>query len=175
MVIIRLARGGSKKRPFYSIVVADSRYSRDGRFIEQLGFYNPIARENDTFLSSRFCAYRRPVGDTAVTLRDQQWSLALAMAAHGLTTVAAFLPFLDIRLLPNQITTSLHVRCDALRFGLPSLVTAWLSPSYALLLKLGHTIFATPPRPARYAPPTGLLGSMGVRRSLPFWASPLRL
>ena len=44
MVVIRLARGGSKKRPFYSIVVADSRYSRDGRFIEQLGFYNPIAR-----------------------------------------------------------------------------------------------------------------------------------
>ena len=44
MVIIRLARGGSKKRPFYSIVVADSRNARDGRFIEQLGFYNPIAR-----------------------------------------------------------------------------------------------------------------------------------
>ena len=44
MVVIRLARGGSKKRPFYSIVVADSRNARDGRFIEQLGFYNPIAR-----------------------------------------------------------------------------------------------------------------------------------
>ena len=44
MVIIRLARGGSKKRPFYSIVVADSRNARDSRFIEQLGFYNPIAR-----------------------------------------------------------------------------------------------------------------------------------
>ena len=43
MVIIRLARGGAKKRPFYHIVVADSRRSRDGRFIERVGFYNPIA------------------------------------------------------------------------------------------------------------------------------------
>jgi small subunit ribosomal protein S16 len=44
MVTIRLARGGSKKRPFYRIVVADSRARRDGRFIEQIGFFNPIAR-----------------------------------------------------------------------------------------------------------------------------------
>ncbi len=44
MVIIRLARGGSKKRPFYHITVADSRFSRDGRFIEQLGFSNQFAR-----------------------------------------------------------------------------------------------------------------------------------
>ena len=43
MVTIRLARGGAKKRPFYSIVVADSRRSRDGRFIEKVGFFNPIA------------------------------------------------------------------------------------------------------------------------------------
>ena len=39
---IRLARGGSKKRPFYSIVAADSRMPRDGRFIEKLGIYNPL-------------------------------------------------------------------------------------------------------------------------------------
>ena len=44
MVIIRLSRSGSKKRPFYHVTVADSRVSRDGRFIERLGFYNPIAR-----------------------------------------------------------------------------------------------------------------------------------
>lgn len=44
MVVIRLARGGSKKRPFYHINVADSRSPRDGRFIERLGFFNPIAR-----------------------------------------------------------------------------------------------------------------------------------
>ncbi|MCL2160286.1 MAG: 30S ribosomal protein S16 [Betaproteobacteria bacterium] len=43
MVVIRLARGGAKKRPFYNIVVADSRSRRDGRFIERVGFYNPTA------------------------------------------------------------------------------------------------------------------------------------
>jgi small subunit ribosomal protein S16 len=43
MVKIRLARTGAKKRPFYHVVVADSRMPRDGRFIERLGFYNPIA------------------------------------------------------------------------------------------------------------------------------------
>jgi small subunit ribosomal protein S16 len=43
MVVIRLARGGTKKRPFYHIVVSNSRDARDGRFIERLGFYNPIA------------------------------------------------------------------------------------------------------------------------------------
>ncbi|HEX7030410.1 MAG TPA: 30S ribosomal protein S16 [Gammaproteobacteria bacterium] len=43
MVTIRLARGGAKKRPFYHIVVTDSRNKRDGRYIERLGFFNPIA------------------------------------------------------------------------------------------------------------------------------------
>ena len=43
MVVIRLARGGAKKRPFYHLVVADSRRSRDGRFIERIGFYDPKA------------------------------------------------------------------------------------------------------------------------------------
>ncbi|GLQ29889.1 30S ribosomal protein S16 [Litoribrevibacter albus] len=44
MVVIRLARSGSKKRPFYHISVADSRNARDGRFIERVGFFNPVAR-----------------------------------------------------------------------------------------------------------------------------------
>ena len=43
MVVIRLARGGSKKRPFFNIVAADSRNRRDGRFLERVGFYNPVA------------------------------------------------------------------------------------------------------------------------------------
>jgi small subunit ribosomal protein S16 len=47
MVVIRLARGGAKKRPFYNIVVTDSRSRRDGRFIERVGFYNPIANANE--------------------------------------------------------------------------------------------------------------------------------
>lgn len=42
MVTIRLARGGAKKRPFYQVVVADSRTARDGRFIERLGFFDPM-------------------------------------------------------------------------------------------------------------------------------------
>lgn len=44
MVVIRLSRGGSKKNPFYNVVVADSRNRRDGRFIERVGFYNPSAK-----------------------------------------------------------------------------------------------------------------------------------
>ncbi len=43
MVVIRLARGGAKKRPFFNLVVADSKRARDGRFIERIGFYNPKA------------------------------------------------------------------------------------------------------------------------------------
>ncbi len=44
MVTIRLSRGGAKKRPFYHIVVTDSRSPRDGRYIERLGFFNPVAK-----------------------------------------------------------------------------------------------------------------------------------
>ena len=47
MVVIRLARGGAKKRPIYNIVVAESRERRDGRFIERVGFYNPVASGAD--------------------------------------------------------------------------------------------------------------------------------
>jgi len=47
MVKIRLTRGGAKKRPFYHIIVTDSRSARDGRNIERLGYYNPIASGND--------------------------------------------------------------------------------------------------------------------------------
>ena len=44
MVSIRLSRGGAKKRPFYHIVVTDQRNRRDGRYIERVGFFNPVAR-----------------------------------------------------------------------------------------------------------------------------------
>jgi len=50
MVTIRLARGGAKKRPFYHVVVTDSRNRRDGRYIERVGFFNPIARGNEVRL-----------------------------------------------------------------------------------------------------------------------------
>ena len=47
MVVIRLARGGAKKRPFFNIVATDSRNARDGRFIERVGYYNPVAAGNE--------------------------------------------------------------------------------------------------------------------------------
>lgn len=50
MVTIRLARHGAKKRPFYHVVVANSREARDGRYIERIGFFNPIAQGGDTRL-----------------------------------------------------------------------------------------------------------------------------
>lgn len=51
MVVIRLSRSGAKKRPFYHIVVADKPRSRDGRFIEHLGYFNPIAAGKDIRLT----------------------------------------------------------------------------------------------------------------------------
>ena len=56
MVVIRLSRGGSKHRPFFNIIVSDSRNRRDGRFIEKIGFYNPIA--NDKQEKSRIDSQR---------------------------------------------------------------------------------------------------------------------
>jgi small subunit ribosomal protein S16 len=50
MVVIRLSRAGAKKRPFYHIVVTDSRRRRDGNYIESIGYYNPVARGQETRL-----------------------------------------------------------------------------------------------------------------------------
>lgn len=64
MVVIRLSRGGSKARPFYSIVVADKRVRRNGRFIERIGFYNPRAVEGEEGLriAQDRLSYWRSVG-----------------------------------------------------------------------------------------------------------------
>ncbi|KXE81606.1 30S ribosomal protein S16 [Pseudomonas aeruginosa] len=51
MVTIRLARGGSKKRPFYHLTVTNSRNARDGRFVERIGFFNPVATGGEVRLS----------------------------------------------------------------------------------------------------------------------------
>ncbi len=51
MVSIRLSRGGAKKRPYYHVVVTDSRNRRDGRFIERLGFFNPLAKGKEVTLN----------------------------------------------------------------------------------------------------------------------------
>ncbi len=50
MVVIRLSRGGAKKRPFYHVVVADKRNARDGRCIERIGYFNPVAAGKETRL-----------------------------------------------------------------------------------------------------------------------------
>jgi small subunit ribosomal protein S16 len=77
MVVIRLARGGAKKRPFFNLVVADSRRARDGRFIERIGFYNPKAPQGQETLriDRERLAYWRSKGallsDTAARLVKQ--------------------------------------------------------------------------------------------------------
>lgn len=58
MVTIRLQRGGAKKRPFYQVVVSDSRCARDGRFIERVGFFNPVAAGNAEKLNLGHGSYR---------------------------------------------------------------------------------------------------------------------
>jgi small subunit ribosomal protein S16 len=67
MVVIRLSRGGAKARPFYNIVVADKRVRRDGRFIERLGFYNPLAKggEEKLRVAQDRLTYWRSVGAQA--------------------------------------------------------------------------------------------------------------
>lgn len=64
MVVIRLSRGGAKGRPFFSIVVADKRVRRDGRFIERIGFYNPGATggEEGLRIAQDRLSYWRGVG-----------------------------------------------------------------------------------------------------------------
>ena len=87
MVVIRLARGGAKKRPFYNVVVADSRNRRDGRFIERVGYYNPIASQSETGLKLSLdrIGYWQERGaklsDTVAMLVKRQGSPAPAAAA----------------------------------------------------------------------------------------------
>jgi len=76
MLKIRLARGGAKKRPYYSIVVADSHSPRDGRFIEKVGAYNPLLKKDDP---------------SRVTLKVERISEWLAKGAQPTDRVARFL------------------------------------------------------------------------------------
>lgn len=62
MLTIRMARGGAKKRPFYNIVVTDSRNPRDGRFIERVGFYNAVAKPSELRLDKERVQYWLSVG-----------------------------------------------------------------------------------------------------------------
>jgi small subunit ribosomal protein S16 len=76
MLRIRLARGGAKKRPYYSIVVADSHAPRDGRFIEKVGTYNPLLKKDDP---------------TRVTLKVERIREWIAKGAQPSDRVARFL------------------------------------------------------------------------------------
>ena len=78
MVTIRMSRGGAKKRPFYHIVVSDSRRARDGRCIERIGFYNPIAKGGeerlriDTARADHWTAQGAQVSDRVARLLKEQ-------------------------------------------------------------------------------------------------------
>ena len=89
MVVIRLARGGAKKRPFFNVVVADSRRARDGRFIERLGFYDPKAPEGreryriDRERLSHWQAKGAVMSPTAARLLKQHGKQSLAGGADA--------------------------------------------------------------------------------------------
>jgi small subunit ribosomal protein S16 len=82
MVVIRLSRGGAKGRPFFNIVVADKRVRRDGRFIERLGFYNPIAKDNEESvrIAQDRLTYWREVGAQASPTVERLLKQAAAKA-----------------------------------------------------------------------------------------------
>jgi small subunit ribosomal protein S16 len=88
MVSIRLSRGGAKNRPFYHIVVTDSRSSRDGRYIERVGFFNPLARggEQRLVLDSERVQYwksngAQPTDSVAKLIKDANKAAVTAVAA----------------------------------------------------------------------------------------------
>ena len=71
MVKIRLRRMGAKKAPFYRVVVADSRYPRDGRFIEEIGYYNPVANPSELNVDvDRAQAWIKTGAQPTETVRD---------------------------------------------------------------------------------------------------------
>ena len=84
---IRLSRGGAKKRPFYRIVVADSRSPRDGRFIERLGTYNPMVSKDS---------------ENRITLKEERIKYWLSQGAKPSDRVARFLGHAEIITLPTR-------------------------------------------------------------------------
>ena len=98
MVVIRLARGGAKKRPFYNLVVTDSRNRRDGRFIERVGFYNPVAAAHEESLRvahdrvAYWQAHGAKLSDTVQTLVARAPKPAAAPAAAAAPAEAAAQP-----------------------------------------------------------------------------------
>ena len=87
MVVIRLSRGGSRGAPFFNIVVADSRNRRDGRYIERLGFYNPVGKvgaENVRIAADRLSYWTSKgaqMSDTVTQLAKNAAKAAIAKAS----------------------------------------------------------------------------------------------
>ncbi len=91
MVVIRLARGGAKGRPFFNIVVADKRERRDGRYIERLGYYNPLATEKEQGIrvTADRLTYWKSVGAQASPTVERLLKQAGSAAATPTAAVAA--------------------------------------------------------------------------------------
>jgi small subunit ribosomal protein S16 len=96
MVTIRLSRGGAKKRPFYQVVVADVRSRRDGRYIERIGFFNPIAVGGEVMLRLDrdradywLSQGAKPTERVAQLLKTAAREAASLPAATGVQAVAA--------------------------------------------------------------------------------------
>ncbi len=81
-IALRLSRGGAKKRPYYRIVAADSRYPRDGRYLEQIGTYNPLLAKDD---------------EKRVTLNEDRAKYWLGVGAQPSDRVARFLDAAGVR------------------------------------------------------------------------------
>jgi small subunit ribosomal protein S16 len=88
MVVIRLSRGGAKKRPFYHIVVADSRCPRDGRLIERVGIFNPVARGQEVRLRMDTAAIEKWLA-TGAQMSDRVNALFKEYAKNGNLEVKA--------------------------------------------------------------------------------------
>ena len=89
MVVIRLSRGGAKARPFFNIVVADKRTRRDGRFIERLGFYNPIAQGKEVPLTVDLERVKHWVGVGAQPTEKVRQLIKIAQKAQQPAAAAA--------------------------------------------------------------------------------------
>ena len=120
MVVIRLARGGAKKRPFYNVVVTDSRSRRDGRFIERVGFYNPVAaaHEEGLRIAHDRVAYWRANGaklsDTVSMLVERASRGGSAPAATATEATAAPKSAPTVRL-PGPCNITPSIRCARLQ------------------------------------------------------------
>lgn len=88
MVTIRLSRGGAKGRPFYQIVVCDSRRARDGRYIERLGFFSPLATAKEEKFRADFARFDHWVG-VGAQVSDRVAALVKAHRATATTASAA--------------------------------------------------------------------------------------